>query len=288
MLHLSGMTGQCNKKEGDGSMKQCPQCCDMALYDDTLDVCPLCKTSLTPYIRSRTQTQREEMNFVSEPKTQYYTASRESSVVRPGHAQSQVNGRTENKVPQFERCEGRQHVFRGTVTEINVQTRYYNRFHKVVNTFFRGEPYQFGNTSHESVIRVEEFHNGRLASQHRDLVVYGDIEGLIQIGDDVTAWTRKRDGRYTVQRLYSDETDAFITAGPQLSAWVIAVMMGLAILFIAGLIAAIVTFIQNGGILYLFSALAGLIFGLIMHFLPQLLVIGGFLWILKMFLFGRK
>lgn len=259
-------------------MKQCPHCNDRALYEDALEKCPLCNSDLIPYVRA----DRGNRGMGEDFGRQGANPDRGPRVISPDEHTSE-NQSSRDEEPLFEQRTGNRYVFRGTVAEISTHTRYYNRIHKIVNTISRGEPYQLGNTSHESVIRIEEFHNGRLATQRRDLVMYGDVEGLIQIGDDVTAWTIRRNNRYIIQNLYSHETNSDVTPGPQMPAWGILGLVLLIVGIFASLIYGMVAFIQGGGPARIVDMLVGAILGLIMEALPLLLVIGVVGWILKKF-----
>ena len=115
---------------------------------------------------------------------------------------------------------------------IRDRARYHNRFKKIVNALFRGEPYQFGNTSHETVFRVEGFHDGLLSGRKRDLIYYGDIEGRINYGDDVVVNAKKMGDRYIVTSLYSNETESQIKPPPQIPAllfWILIIAIALGI-----------------------------------------------------------
>lgn len=206
-------------------MKRCPSCNDFALYDDSIDTCPICGTTLIRYRRRKTMAIREDSLKVIEPVSYTPELTRE------------YDGGT----PEFETREGFNYVYRGTVTEISSHVRYHNRFKKIVNALLRGEPYQFGNTSHETVFRIEGFHDGLVSGRKRDLIFYGDIEGRINYGDDVIAIARKLGDRYVVIRLYSNETESQIKAPPQIPAslfWILdlVVIFGIICLISSGVL----------------------------------------------------
>ena len=48
-------------------MKRCPSCNDFALYDDSIDTCPICGTTLIRYRRRKTMAIREDYLKVIEP-----------------------------------------------------------------------------------------------------------------------------------------------------------------------------------------------------------------------------
>ena len=194
----------------------------MAVYDDSIAFCPICHARLTQLVMpAGTRRQAASRDGQGENADPAGTARERESLQRrvvrsvargPGERYGEITatgGRTSTP-PQFETHDGRRYVFRGRVAEVNSLSRYHNRFHKVVNTVVQGEPYQFGHTSFETVIRVEEFTDGRLASMARDLVMYGDIEGTVQVGDDVTVHADIRRGRYVVRSLHNETIPKFV------------------------------------------------------------------------------
>ena len=193
-----------------------------------------------------------------------------------------------NTAPQFETRRGRSVIFRGSVAEVTSHSRHYNRFHKIINAVFRGEPYQFGHSSYETVIRVEEFTDGRLPSRWQDLVMYGDIEGSVQVGDDIEARAILRGGRYIIQDLHSNQTGNNIVPGPQMSVFACSLLALLAIGVVAGIIYGVYAFFAKGGFEALVMALVNLIlaiFGKLLVAVAPLLVV---LFIISMFTGIRK
>lgn len=188
-------------------MKKCPSCNDYALYDDEITTCPLCGATLVTY--RRTVVHRATGSVVK-------PVSSNATVNRSGTGDSQSS--SVSAEPSFETREGFRYIYRGTVTEVNSHARYHNRLKKIINAIFRGEPYQFGNTSHETVFRLEEFHRGRLSGKKRDLIFYGDIEGRLNYGDDVRVVVKKRGDRYVATKIYSNETESQIRPTPQIPA----------------------------------------------------------------------
>lgn len=193
-------------------MKNCPNCNDFALYDDEITKCPLCGTTLVKYYHTSHRTIDDVKTVVS------------PIISNTDTGRSDVDNTQTVSVPSFETQNGLRYVYRGTVTEINSHTRYHNRLKKIVNAIFRGEPYQFGNSSHETVFRIEEFHRGRLSGKKRDLIFYGDIEGRLNYGDDIRAVVKKRGGRYVATSLYSNETESQIKPTPQIPSWIFTVL----------------------------------------------------------------
>lgn len=248
-------------------MKYCPNCNDMALYDDSETLCPICDSHLAIY---QSQSRQQQGN----------TRTSARRVVRPMESDT---ASSEGNTYQFERHTGRAYLFHGTVAEVNAQARLHNRFKKLVNSLFYGEPYQFGNTSHETIIRLEELHYGRLATQRRDLIAYGDINSIISIGDELTVRAVRHGDRYVVTSIYSDETESSVPISPQLPSAVIILLFLLALAFIWG----IISFFANGGLIRIVDAILAVILALVTHLLPSILGIAILIFIIRLLIRGR-
>lgn len=209
-------------------MKRCPNCNDFALYDDNMTSCPICDGKLVSYKRSGSSS---SLNSSREP-------------VRPNSAVQQTSD--EDRNPEFETISGFRYHYRGIITEIDPHSRLHSRFKKWTNSIFRGEPYQLGNTSHDSVIRIEEFHSGRVAGRKRDLIFFGDVEGRFKIGDDVSISAKKRGDRYIVTRMYLNETESAVRPGFQIPAIVVAGLTLAVIALIIFLVSGIINFVSSG------------------------------------------
>ena len=203
-------------------MKRCQNCNDFALYDDNIMTCPVCDSKLITYVRKSRSTSAEEepirpnRNARTEEPVRLNRNARTEEPVRPNR-----NTRTEESVrpntpPAFETRRGGLYHYRGQIIQISSQARLHSRLKKLVNALFLGEPYQFGNTSHQTAIRIEAFHEGRISGRRRDLIFYGDVEGRIYSGDDVTITAKRRGDRYIVTRMYSNETETAVRPAPQI------------------------------------------------------------------------
>lgn len=222
-------------------MKRCPNCNDFALYDDNVSTCPICDTSLVTYNRKENSSSAGD-NATREP-------------IRPNNDRQRANttNSSQQSAPEFERISGLRYHYRGIITEINSHARFHTRFKKWLNALFRGEPYQFGNTSHETIIRVEEFRSGRVAGRKRDLVYYGDVEGRFNHGDDVSVTAKRRGDRYIVTNMYLNETETRVRTGPQISAGIIAALSLILLIAAIYLVGVIVAFITSGALFILFE-----------------------------------
>lgn len=217
-------------------MKKCPNCNDFALYDDNVAVCPICDARLTAYTRPGAATERDK------------------TIIMPRNDQ-QHQEQSGSETPQFETKQGLRYVYRGMITEINHHARFHNRLKKWVFAFFRGEPYQFGNTSHGSVVRIEEFHHDRISGRKRDLVFYGDVEGRFNYGDDVTVIAKRRGDRYIVTRMYLNETESRVRPTPQIPSAIIVVFSLLLLIAVVYLLVSIAGFFASGAFLVLLQKL---------------------------------
>jgi hypothetical protein len=202
-------------------MKKCPRCNDFAIYEDSVNDCPVCGARLCPYTVSYAQTESPSLG-----------RSRNEDVIRParrsvrsqdqgaggartgdnratggGGDQSGQAGRrndgsqNRNAVPPFETRKGGLHIFRGAITEISHQIREQSVLERFAGSVFRGEPYRVGDDMRQCVIRIEEFTTGRRATQMRDIVFRGDAEGRFIVGDDVTIAAVRCGGDYFATRM---------------------------------------------------------------------------------------
>ena len=133
----------------------------------------------------------------------------------------------------FERQEGRYVVLRGRVTEVTPGvTRYQSRLHKLFNSLFRGEPYQFAHGTYRCVFWLEE-ESERFSERSRQLVYYGDIEGLVAPGYRMTVRARPRGGELVARSLYNDDLEQDVRGRAQMPAWLVWILT-LAVLALAG------------------------------------------------------
>lgn len=219
-------------------MKRCPNCNDFALYDDEIMNCPICDARLVTYTSGGTKVD----DTVVRPETENYQTQRG------------------NNPPQFETVNGNTYTFRGMVTEISTQQRWNNRMKKFLNSIFRSEPYQFGNTSQECVLRIEEFRNGRMASQRRDVFFYGEAEGRVTYGDDVTITAKRKNGRFIVTRLQVNDTGANVRPSVQIPAGIIKFFAAFVALIVLYLVVGFISLVATGSFVGFLSGVMGQIF----------------------------
>ena len=232
-----------NLNKGVQLMKKCPNCNDFSLYDDNVLTCPICDSNLVTYNRN---------GSTSTTSTGSGT-TRTREAVKPNTETQRQNtaNATQQTAPEFERISGLRYHYRGIITEISSHTRLHTRLKKWVNAVFRGEPYQLGNTSHETIIRIEEFHNGRVAGRKRDLIYYGDVEGRFNHGDDVSITAKRRGDRYIVTNMYLNETESIVRPGSQIPAGIISILSLLLLVAAIYLVSGIIAFINSGALFVL-------------------------------------
>lgn len=220
-------------------MKRCSNCNDFALYDDEIVFCPICDSRLVTYTSERIQV--------------------DDTIVQTHRADAGNQG---PNTPVFETTNGRTHIFHGIVTEISPQSRWNNRFKKLINAIFIGEPYQFGNTSQSCVLRLEEFHSGRMASQRRSVVFYGEAEGRIAIGDDVMVTAKRQHNRFIATRLQVNDTGEMIRPIAQIPSGIIKFFAGFFAILLLYLVIGFVGLVATGSFASFLSGLLGGLFNI--------------------------
>lgn len=210
-------------------MKKCPTCNDFIIYDDSVEKCPICNTYLI---------YKDEMNF-----NQNRTIN------------NAINSIEDNKptsdAPEFQTGNGLRQKYRGIVTEINSNSRFHNRTKKIINSIFNAEPYQFGNTSQYTVIRIEEMDDSLVAGRRKDLIFYGDIENQINRGDDIEASVITRRNKIIITNLYNYDTNSTVRPSPQIPSGVVWIILLLLIALLIILIVGIVNFVASGALMFL-------------------------------------
>lgn len=168
--------------------------------------------------------------------------------------------------PFIEKQKRNQIMCKGRVTETDHHELFYSKLHKLVNSLFRGEAYQFGHQTIEYLIRVEELSDGY--SEHTaDFFLYGNYMGRIYPGDEVEITASDRRGRYVVSRIYNRNINSELTPGLQLPAWVVRLM---AVVFILAIVISVIclrNYMESNGMVRVLS--------------PAALIAMGYVWIRK-------
>lgn len=239
-------------------MKQCPEC--NLIYEDNMDVCPNCGSVLQSFEPQRTNNAR---NITINP----YDS------VRKGV--TSVNDRTYT----FESVSGRTYTINGSVAESSTQQYYQSKFTKFFHAIFSGEPYQLSHTTFVTVFRVEEQVRSGFPMNARDIVLYGEMQNLFAVGDDVTVTARRKGSRLVARRVFNHSIDSLIRVQPYIPAGVIR-GFSLATLLLLGVLLYMITHID-------YAALGSRIVSLIAAFVPALVGIG-LIWLMIRSFFKRR
>lgn len=217
-------------------MKRCPHCNDISSYGDWEEFCPVCNTRLIPI--------HSDNGAFSDFDTDYVSPARLITPIAEAEEEDDEVTSGAQEIPAFEN----NGTYRGRITYVHSQSRFHSRLKKIIFALLRGEPYQFGNTSHETLFRLAEFTPGHISGRERNFIFYGDVEGRFDIGDDVTVRAKVRGDRHIVRSFYSNSTESYVRPKPQLPAWFIwllfALIIGLGVALVySGLAMKIVTYI---------------------------------------------
>ncbi|MBQ5328355.1 MAG: hypothetical protein J6J15_04130 [Oscillospiraceae bacterium] len=234
-------------------MKKCPECC--AIFEDSIDVCPTCGEQLENYVNS---SKKEENRKQEKPQVNDYINSRQR----------------DNNAYVFERNIGNDVEINGSVVESSTQQYYQSKFTKIVQALFSGEPYQLSHTTFVTVFRVEEHTTRGYPERARDITLYGNMQNIFAVGDDVTVTASRKGNRYVAKNVYNHSINEDVRIQPYISAAVIRT--------VAIIIAALVLYVIIG----LLTADYAAIGASIMNFFVSLLPLGFGIWILWYLLKG--
>lgn len=210
-------------------MKRCPACNDMALYDDTSTVCPICGAALVPYVRQST-----------------VRAGTHQPAVQPVVANPRTEHNDTRRSPAFETVSGNEIRIRGLVSNIAVNSRNLIARDKIADCFIRGVPFQFGNPVYETIIRVEEITDSRIPSQTRSVVFYGNAQGQVDVGDDISVNARRRQDRIIARSIYVNDTESTVHTPLTLNAPALLIAIAAVVLLILCLLYALIEWFTSG------------------------------------------
>lgn len=245
-------------------MKRCEEC--NAVYEDSFDICPTCGGKLDPFTQG---------------------TRRESSSERNHYSGFSHNSAPHNEIPNthandsytFERVDGNKIIINGAVAESNTQQYYQSKFTKILQALISGEPYQFSHTTFVTIFRVEE-HTQRGYPEHaRDITLYGNMQNVFAVGDDVTVEAKQRGSRYIAKRIYNHTINSDVRIQPNIPASVIRLIALAIVTIIISLIYSVATAD--------YGSIAASLVGLISSFLPAIVIIGIVVYIIKTY-FKKK
>lgn len=240
-------------------MKRCPDC--NTIFENSVDVCPSCGVTLENYVMP----------------TPHTSSNVQTHITRA--TDSTANYQPTGSTYEFERIEGRNIVINGAVAEMTTQQYYQSRFTKFVRAVFSGEPYQLSHTSFVTIFRVEEHTVGSYPEQAHDIVLYGSLQNVFAVGDDVTITARRHGNRLVARNVYNHSIDSQVRIQPNIPA---AVIRLLAIIIAVTLVVLLYSICTAD-----FAALGTWLKSLIGALLPVALVVWG-LWKCFKGLLGRK
>lgn len=214
-------------------MKYCPHCNDYALYDDDIELCPVCHTRLETYVFDQ---QSEDIIY----ETNEYSH--------------------EDYTPQQTRAFYTHQTFydsyHGLVVDVNHYTQIYPFFMKIIRSLFLGEPMQLGVLSHYTAITLEEIRFDQLPEQRRVLNYYGDLNGRVYVGQVVDIETKFN--RHDIRRIVDSESRRTIRPAFAISRWLFVILLLLIPVWVPVIMQLIVSVIGGG-----LALLSGFIFNII-------------------------
>ncbi len=226
-------------------MKKCPICNGLELYDDAETNCPHCDAILVPYVRANRRSNPIDPGSGPQGETV-------EEIVRP----TQRNSKPREEQPEFESHVGRRLIYRGIVDSITPTSRFMRPLLKLANALFRGQPYQFGNPVHETIIRIEEISRSRLPDRLRSLVYYGEL-GELDVGDDVTISAVRKKDRLIIRSIVINDIESAVRPHGQISAAAVRVLALLSFVLVFILLASLISFFTSGGFWVLLGTLVG-------------------------------
>lgn len=230
-------------------MKRCsnPNCESSFLYGDSKTTCPFCHSSLT----------------------NDNGAASSHQLLTPVNAVLDIEPAVGD--PTFINHSWRGIECTGRITEIEHQALFYSKYHKIFNTLFRGEPFQFAHQSVEYTIRVEPISDG-IPFEVTDFCLYGNYLGRLQIGDEVRIKAKDCRHRRVVRTITNLSTGSPIKPGLQINASVIRAVLFVMLLISLILMYEVVQFVASG-------VAAAFVIALVTAVMPIIICIVG-LWLL--------
>lgn len=155
----------------------------------------------------------------------------------------------------------------GRVVEIDHQTLFNSKKYKLLNSIFRGEPYQLSHQTIEYTIRIENI-TEEYPTEIMDFCLYGNYLGRLQVGDEVLIKAKNKRDHRVVKSIYNQTTSSAIKSGLQIPAWLIKSFFLILMIAIVSCIYEIVLLFKSGAIV-------------IMAIMPIIIAIFGFFLIIK-------
>ena len=254
-------------------MKICsnPNCDSTFIFSNEKTICPFCHSLLIYNAGdgNHTTTGNPGNGALQQPR-----------IIPADSVLAEQTRRRETNIREFMRSRiGGCNEWHGRITEIDHQELFNDREHKLFNSFFCGEPYQFAHQTVEYTIRLENITEG-LSTEVTDFCLFGNYLGRLQVGDEVVINAREKRGRRVVKSIRNETTGSKIRPGLQLSAGIIRFIILFPIVILVALICGLVWMVESGAAALLIAALAAVI-------MPIVIMIIGF-WIMIRSVFPRR
>lgn len=245
-------------------MKRCEEC--NAVYEDSFDICPTCGGKLDDF----NQGTRRESSSAQNNYSDFNSG-------RVNHSETSYSQDSDSYI--FEQNDGNKLIINGAIAESNTQQYYQSKFTKVLQALISGEPYQFSHTTFVTIFRVEEHTQRGYPENARDITLYGNMQNVFAVGDDVTVEVKQRGNRYIAKRIYNHTINSDVRIQPNLPAGVIRFIALAIVTLVISLVYSVAT-ADYGSIANAFA-------GLISSFLPAIVVVGIVVYIIKTY-FKKK
>ena len=147
----------------------------------------------------------------------------------------------------------------GRIVEIDHQEVFNSKRLKLINTIFRGEPYQFAHQTIEYTIRVESLTDD-YPPEVRDFCLYGSYLGRMQVGDEVLIKAKNLKHRRVVKSIFNLTTNTAVKPGFQIPAILIRIPIAILTLILIALMCITVWMVESGeAVIFLTAVFTALI-----------------------------
>ena len=238
-------------------MKRCPEC--QGIYEVYLDICPTCGEPLRSC--NRTTPSRGSIGNGGDD----HAFSSGAGISQPSPSPDS------NRPGKFMEIEGKNVLINGAVVESNTQQYYQSKLTRFFNAVFSGEPYQFSHTTFVTIFRVEESTIGRYPEHAMDVTLYGNMQNLFAVGDDLTITGRRKGSGVVAKSIFNHSISSPIRMQPYIPAGVVRGF----VLFVAATALYVIYGILTADYLAIFDSLLNRLLGMLP--LGLLVIIGWYL-----------
>lgn len=172
----------------------------------------------------------------------------------------------------------------GRIAEVNTQQYYPTTFAKCVRSLFSSEPFQFGHTSFATILRINEHQQMGIPVHMRDVTMYGNAQNILTTGDDVEAIASKKHGLFIARRVYNHTSASYIHVQGLVPAWIVKCIF----LFLAFMIASLVSFLLQVNYAYLLEGVLAALYRLIEPFISIIIGIAIVVYLFRIIIKGGR